>query len=136
MDEKKEINCEFEEQRQKVHEINLMQAEAFKKIPISERMIFTSHCIRRDLHEKIEALSQELGYRLVKAGGGSIVRKKIEQEKPKAVIGVACFRELEAIAGEIKIPFQIAMLAQDGCKDTVVDIDEVEKILRAVDKAD
>lgn len=127
---------EFENQKKKIEEINSAQKETFEAVPISERILFSSHCIRKDIAEQIESLAKELGYRYVKAGGGSIVRKKIEQENPKAVIGVACFREIEAIIGELKIPYQAVMLDQDGCKDTVVDIRELTKVMKMTKTTD
>jgi len=122
----------IEIQQKKFDEVNSTQLADFEKVPIADRILFTPHCLRKDFQEKIENLAKEIGYRVVKAGGGSIVRKTIEEEHPKAVIGVACLREIDAIIGDLKLPFQSVMLTQDGCKDTAVDIEKLEKIMRTV----
>lgn len=117
------------ELKTKVARVNKRHKKAFDKVPVSERILFISHCIIKQQREQIERLAGKLGYKFYKVGGGSIVLKKIEQEKPDAVVGIACFRELEMAVKEIKMPLQAILLETDGCKDTTVDLAAVEKIL-------
>ena len=117
------------ELKKKVARINKRYKKTFDKVPVSERILFISHCIVKQQREQIEKIAHKLGYKYYKVGGGSIVIKKIEQEKPGAVVGIACFRELEMAVKEIKIPLQAILLDSDGCKNTTVDLTAVEKIL-------
>ena len=123
------MDSEYTKFKKKIERVNKRYRGKFEKVPVSERMLFISHCIVRDQREKIEELAKKIGYKFYKVGGGSIVIKKIKAEKPKAVVGIACFRELEMAFKEIKLPLQAILLENDGCKDTTVDIEEVKRIL-------
>ena len=121
---------EYEKLKKKVDRINKRHRKAFEKVPVAERLLFISHCITKEQRDKIEEIAKQRGYRYYVVGGGSIVLKKIEQDKPGAVLGIACLRELELAIKEIKkIPLQAVLLKTDGCKDTTVDLDYVDEVL-------
>lgn len=77
----------------------------------------------------IKERAQERGYRVFIVPGGSLVFKIIKELKPKAVLGVACIKELVMAADELKIPIQCVLLSRDGCVNTDVDLDEVFRII-------
>jgi hypothetical protein len=57
--------------------------------------------------------------------GGSLVYKLIKELKPKAVLGVACLKELIMALEEVRIPAQGVILSRDGCVNTDVHLEEV-----------
>ena len=62
-----------------------------------------------------------------------MVFKIITKKKPKAVMGVACYVELEQAmetAGRLGLPNMGTPLLKDGCKDTNVDVKKVFSMLR------
>ncbi|MHA1861624.1 MAG: DUF116 domain-containing protein, partial [Candidatus Ranarchaeia archaeon] len=70
--------------------------------------------------------------------GGSMAMNIVLMTRPKAVIAVACARELEeaiSIARERGldqvIPSQVVPLSKEGCIDTIVDEDKLLKIMRS-----
>ena len=90
------------------------------------------HCGSCSISEVVKT-AEELGYGGVYiVPGGSLVRKIIKDEKPEAVIGVACHYELvEAIeyCTIHSIHVHGIPLLRDGCKDTKMDKEELIKLL-------
>lgn len=117
------------EKKSVVETMNRAQRAAFLSHPVSDRILFVSHCIRRDKRDAVKAHAEELGYRVYIVGGGSIVRKRIVSEKPGAVVGIACFDELRMATDNIDIPYQIVLLDRDGCEDTDFDMDAARRVL-------
>jgi hypothetical protein len=82
---------------------------------------------------EIFSLSKELGYKkfyIMK--GGKAIHNILKHEKPKAIIGIACFFEgAQAIkmTDKEKILVQFIPLLKDGCCDTDVDLEEAKKII-------
>ena len=112
--------------------INQDHLKGFQIIPFDKRILFISHCIRAEQKDEIKKFAEALGYKVHVVGGGSIVLKIIEKESPQAVIGIACYPELEMAVEKLKtnkVPLQIVPLETDGCKDTTVNMDEVKRIL-------
>lgn len=128
--------------------------EDFMEIPKKKRYIFLPQCLRDssgcdaeltdegykckrcgscDIDEIIST-AEDLGYEHIYIVPGlSLIKKIAKKEKPQAVVGVACYGELvegiryTSIHG---IPVQGIPLLKEGCKDTVVDVDRVEEILK------
>ncbi len=126
----------------------------FKKVPFKERIIFVPQCMRNSKKcqaeledygyeckrcgacdiDDIISLADELGYKKVYiVPGGSMVRNIIKKTKPGAVIGVACILEI-AEAMELAVVHNVnpqgVCLLKDGCKDTIVDMDELENVMK------
>ena len=78
---------------------------------------------------RIKNRAETLGYKVFVVPGGSLVMKLINELKPKAVLGVACIKELIMAAEELNIPIQVVLLSRDGCVNTDVRIDEVLNVL-------
>lgn len=60
--------------------------------------------------------------------GGGMIRKILRDRDYDAVVGVACFPELELgkkMTGSQGVPTQMVPLDEDGCQDTSVDIEKV-----------
>ncbi len=82
---------------------------------------------------EIKKLANELGVRVELATGGTSARKIIMDTKPQMVIAVACERDLSSGIMDVKgLPvYGILNQRPNGpCKDTFVDIVELEKMLR------
>jgi hypothetical protein len=136
---------------------NKAQRLPFSKTVFAERLIFVPHCMRntavctakeKDFYYicqncggctifKIKRLAEELGYGgfYILKGGRAVV-KLVQDVKPKAVVGIACFFEGEQgfkILKGTDIAVQYVPLTKDGCHDTDADILEAERILRQKD---
>jgi hypothetical protein len=122
-------------------------------IPPAERILLLPHCLRHaescrgkynrqgldcqacDPECAVNRLRQaalKLGYKGVcVAPGGRLALKFIEETRPRAVVAVACDKELQegvqgvselAPEGQNPVPIVVIPLSKDGCVDTEVDI--------------
>lgn len=136
---------------------NLSMNDKFKNVPFADRMIFIPHCMRNVKVCKaidkgafyicvqckgckisdITTLAKQLGYKetyIMK--GGRAIENILKTQKPKAIIGIACYFEgAQAIkmTDKAKILTQFIPLTKDGCADTDIDLEET-KIIIALEK--
>jgi len=123
--------------------------EQFKSIEPKYKMLFLPQCLRTTKCKApiteagykcvkcsedckvyaIKARAEKLGYRVFISPGGSMNFKVIKKFKPKAVIGVACMKELVLAAEELRIPMQGVELLKSGCVATDVDLEHVFSLL-------
>ncbi len=131
---------------------NSIHKEAFDSVGPEDKVVFIPHCLRSSKHCKgkisrngydcrgcpaqskckafmIKRKAEERGYRAFIVPGGSMTLKIIEREKPKAVLGIGCIKELVMGAEFINVPGQGVELLKEGCIDTDVDMHEVIRIL-------
>jgi len=132
---------------------NTVFVPEFSKVKVEDRALFLPHCSRNT--KECKATFDETGYHCKHCGGcdldlavkkakelgytkifivpgGSLVKKIIDKEKPKAAIGVCCFNEALMsfdIVKSLNVVPQIALLLRDGCKDTQIDIPLLEEKL-------
>ncbi|MCL2484450.1 MAG: DUF116 domain-containing protein [Endomicrobia bacterium] len=133
---------------------NKKQAKKFALTLFGERIVFAPHCMRNTVvctaEEKdgwyickecggckikdISELVKKYEYKnLYILKGGRTIVKIIDEQKPKAIVGIACFYEGDQafkILDDSAIAVQFAPLTKDGCSDTDVDLTEVENILK------
>jgi hypothetical protein len=131
---------------------NATFGERFRKIPPEEKILFLPQCLRNSktckavLKEdgwrcmkcagkercKVYRITKEAesrGYRVFVVPGGSLVFKIIKRLQPRAVVGVACIKELVMAMEELNVPAKGIMLSKDGCVDTDVNVREVLEVL-------
>jgi len=134
------------------------RTERLAGIPLGERVLLLPHCLRpsqtcpgrpsRDgfacpadctAECPIRTLREEahrLGYKGVCiAPGGALALRFVQDTAPRAVVAVACAKELqegeEAVAGLPTRPLvAIVPLSRDGCVDTEVNLDQALALLR------
>ncbi|MCK4550884.1 MAG: DUF116 domain-containing protein [Candidatus Aenigmarchaeota archaeon] len=82
-------------------------------------------------YAKIKKACDKAGYLLFIIPGDRFVKKILALHKPKKVLGIACFEELNESMHAIAplVPVQGIPLLKDGCYNTDVDLDEVIKKL-------
>ncbi len=133
---------------------NMSFEKDFCKIPYDNRIVFLPQCLRnanecpaelgKDGYRckkcgkcpigEVFALAEELGYKGVYiVPGSSLVRNIIDRDRPRAVVGVACYLELaetmEHVALLDTIPQGVPLL-KDGCVDTIADMEKVKGTMR------
>ena len=65
-----------------------------------------------------------------------MVKKLIEKYRPSAVLGVACFNEVNMAMNSLQgspVAHQAVLLLKDGCRDTDVNVEEVEEKLKLIE---
>ncbi len=132
----------FIEMKNDIHRNN------FRKISPKDKIVFLPQCLRnpkcrariKDFGyncvdccnckaSQIKKLAEKLGYSVFIVPGDSMVFRAIKELKPKAVVGIACLKELVAALEEIKLPLQTVELSKTGCINTDVNISDISKIL-------
>jgi len=129
---------------------NDIHRDNFIKIHPKDKIIFLPQCLRNSRKCKakigefgyecidccnckvsqIKKEAEALGYRVCIVPGGSMVGKIIKKASPKAVVGVACMKELVMALDELSIPAQSVELSKDGCVDTDVDLESVMDVIK------
>ena len=141
---------------------NQMKNEAYKdtflSTPYNERIILFPQCLRNPDCEakqdewgykcvdcgrcgisRIKNLAKELGYAaLFIVRGGSVIEKIFAEFNPKAVIGVACNKEVflgNLVCEKHGVVTQSVLLTKEGCYNTDVNFKQVEKCVKAIDSS-
>jgi hypothetical protein len=132
---------------------NKLQEQKFASVPSNKRIVLVPHCMRSTIIctaiekdgyyicgecgnckiAQISKLVKELNYMaLYIVKGGRIISKIIKEQKPQAIVGVACFFEGDQafkMLKEEKLAVQFVPLTKDGCSSTDTDLEEVERVL-------
>lgn len=130
---------------------NKLHKNRFAETDFSNRILLLPQCLRSRTCEaeltefgykcnecnkckipEVKKYAEKMGYKVFIIPGGSIIEKIIKTFKPKAILGVACLKELVlgCIACEkVGIPAQGVVLLRDGCVETDVDW---TKVLEAI----
>lgn len=124
---------------------NRKNSKKWDEIPPSKKLIFLPHCLRSancpaklQKHGmncvecglccigQIKKESEPYGYKIYIVPGSSFVEKIVREEKFKAVLGVACYEDLNLMMIKLADFYpQGILLKQRGCFETKVDINEV-----------
>lgn len=136
-----------------INAANKRDYDKFIKVDYSDRILLLPHCLRsRNCPAKISELgyvclncrncpiselkeyAEKLGYKGVYIlPGGALVERILSKIKPKAVVGVACYKECilgHVVLLKLGIIGQAIPLLRNGCIDTIVDINYVKRVLK------
>ena len=129
--------------------------QTFLSTPYRNRIILFPQCLR---HPDCEAKSDKWGHHCVDCGrcgisrikkladglgyakvfiirGGSIIVEIFEKFRPKAVIGIACDKEIflgNLVTEKYDVVSQGVILTKEGCYNTEVNWKQVEKCIRSI----
>lgn len=104
-----------------------------RKISSSKIIILLPRCLRRPIQKQIISLANKYNCLIFTVPGGELARKIILEQKPSAVIGVACERDLlNGIRDVQHIPvIGIPNQRPEGpCKNTTVDYQKIEEAIQ------
>lgn len=93
------------------------------------------HCMSCSAECKVSAIkarAEGLGYKVFICPGGSMISKIIISHRPKAVLGVACMKEILMAAEDleqVRIPYLAIELLKSGCVNTDVELEHVFSVL-------
>jgi len=103
------------------------------KISKSKILILLPRCLRRPIQKQIISIANKYQCLIYTVPGGELARKIIAEQKPCAVIGVACERDLVSGIRDVHhIPvIGIPNQRPEGpCKNTTVDYQKIEDAVR------
>ena len=97
-------------------------------------LMLLPRCLNRDTLQALRALQTRYGLTLVVAAGGTEARQAIVQYRPQGILAVACARDLllgiRDLAGKFPVLSFINEMPEGPCKNTTVDLVEVEKAIQ------
>ena len=120
---------------------NKVNEKFFKKIDPQEKLLILPHCLRHtDCEAKLESCglvckdcnrcvigvlkdkAENMGFKVYIIPGSTFLKKIVEENNFKAVLGVACYQDLNLAMMELsKFSCQGVPLLKDGCISTKVD---------------
>ncbi|MFH1422356.1 MAG: DUF116 domain-containing protein [Planctomycetota bacterium] len=99
-------------------------------------IILLPRCLKADLKKEIQDMAKLANVGVFTAGGGGQARKIIIKERPSAVIGVACERDLISGIHDVapKMPtFGVTNKRPEGpCKNTLINLDELKNAIETL----
>ncbi len=132
---------------------NKVNSNKFKSIDNNDKIIVLPHCLRNPncpatlersglecilcnkcVIGNIKEKAEELGYSVFIIPGSTFIKSIAERKKFKAVLGVACYQDLNlAMMNLGKFYPQGVPLSRDGCYRTKVDLKAVYEIMGVCD---
>jgi len=103
------------------------------KISRSKIVILLPRCLRKPIQKQIISIAQKYQCLIFTVPGGELARKIIAEQKPLAVIGIACERDLLSGIRDVQhIPvIGIPNQRPEGpCKNTTVDYHKIEDAVK------
>jgi hypothetical protein len=101
-----------------------------KSIQPEDILILLPRCLSKSLLDQISGFSKDKGIQCRVVPGGELARKIIAETRPKAVIGVACERDLlsgiQAVVGKIPVIGIPNCRPEGPCMNTTIDLAELE----------
>lgn len=97
-------------------------------------LVLLPRCLRKDLMDKLKVaceLYPDVVYHI--APGGTVARKIIKKTGPRAIVAIACERDL--LSGIVEISGRIPVIGipnrrpEGPCRDTVIDLNELKAAL-------
>ena len=114
--------------------INALIRSNVTKVTPGKLVILLPRCLENALREKITAFSDALKIPVFTVAGGEKARQIVFENKPLAIIGVACERDLvsgiQDVIGKIPVIGIPNMRPEGPCKNTVIDLKEFEKAVQ------
>jgi len=105
-----------------------------KPIMPDQLMILLPRCLKKNLRETIVSNAKRLSIMVFTVPGGELARKLIQENHPKAIIGVACERDLfSGIRDVIRHAPVIGIpnkRPEGPCKNTSIDLKDLDQAVR------
>ncbi len=99
-------------------------------------IILLPRCLKAELKQEVKELAARANVEVYTATGGGQARKIIRDNRPSAVIGVACERDLMSGINDVapKMPtIGVTNKRPEGpCKNTLVDMDELKRAIETL----
>jgi hypothetical protein len=109
---------------------NLITRALHTGVHPDDLLILVPRCLSRFTRTEMTALTEKYGVTFFTAGGGNAAREILVKRKPKAVIAVACERDLLAGVKDVKGKIPVIAIAnkrpEGPCKNTFIDFKEME----------
>jgi uncharacterized protein len=106
-----------------------------RKVGQGELLLLIPRCLSKVTLDGVLGIAGKYGVPVFVATRGQLARRVIRERRPKAVVAVACERDmvsgLHDVAGKIPVLGLTMTLPSGPCKDASLDLDQLEQWVRA-----
>lgn len=106
-----------------------------RKVSGGELLLLIPRCLAKDILEGVLRVASKYSIPVFVATRGQLARRVIRERRPRAVVAVACERDmvsgLHDVAGKVPVLGLTLTLPSGPCKDTRLDLVQLEEWVRA-----
>lgn len=106
-----------------------------RKVGTGELLLLIPRCLSKDTLDGVLGIAGKYGVPVFVATRGQLARRVIRERRPRAVVAVACERDmvsgLHDVAGKIPVLGLTMTLPSGPCKDAMLDLGQLEDWVRA-----
>jgi hypothetical protein len=106
-----------------------------RKVGAGELLVLIPRCLAKDVLEGVLAVAGRYRIPVFVATRGQLARRVIRERRPRAVVAVACERDmvsgLHDVAGRVPVLGLTLTLPSGPCRDTRVDLAQLEEWVKA-----
>lgn len=114
---------------------NTLALARSRKVSGGELLVLIPRCLAKETLEGVLSVAGKYSIPVFVATRGQLARRVIRERRPRAVVAVACERDmvsgLHDVAGKIPVLGLTLTLPKGPCKDTRVDLDQLEEWVKA-----
>jgi hypothetical protein len=114
---------------------NALALRRAQKVDTGELLLLIPRCLSRATLDSVLAMAGRYGVPVFVATRGQLARRVIRERRPRAVVAVACERDmvsgLHDVAAHVPVLGLTMTLPAGPCKDAALDMPMLEKYLRA-----
>ncbi|HEU4697672.1 MAG TPA: DUF116 domain-containing protein [Gemmatimonadales bacterium] len=106
-----------------------------RKVGAGELLLLIPRCLSKETLDGVLAIAGKYGIPVFVATRGQLARRVIRERRPRAVVAVACERDMVSglcdVAGRIPVLGLTMTLPAGPCKDALLDLGKLEEWVRA-----
>ena len=114
---------------------NALALRRARKVDTGELLLLIPRCLSRGTLDDVLSLAGRYGVPVFVATRGQLARRVIRERRPRAVVAVACERDmvtgLHDVAAKVPVLGLTMTLPAGPCKDAALDLPTLEKYLQA-----
>lgn len=114
---------------------NALALERNRKVGKGELLLLVPRCLSRETLDGVLEIAHRYAVPVFVATRGQLARRVIRERRPRAVVAVACERDmvsgLHDVAGKVPVLGLTLKLPSGPCRDTMVDLPRLEEWVRA-----
>jgi len=108
---------------------NREQLPLFRAHPVAQRALFIARCVNPNPRDAIRTFAESLGYRVFVIASSEDLRRCMAAERPAAVAGIACHKELDMVRRAVQVPHVVILLHRCTCSETDFDLEGAKALL-------
>lgn len=118
---------------------NTLAERRRRRVGKGELLVLVPRCLSKDALDGVLAIAGRYGVPVFVATRGQLARRAIRERRPRAVVAVACERDmmtgLRDVAGKLPVLGLTMRLPNGPCRDATLDLDVMDRWVRSLTEA-